>query len=990
MRKRNNNIINSTKDGEEIKNWNQINSVFGRVYEGNKFWALREKKIKLSDFQIKLIKTKKLISEIKASTLKMSTLLPNFDSKKPAKNQVKPKTPAKNPTKPPAKPPKTPTNTPVGKPKTWKVKCGLCSYYVMFPSSESRMKYASHVLKCGMNDHCGASNAPPQSQATCGICHVLFRFPGQRKEYEDHVKQCGMVEINGESSSGKKNQLLITDTIPYHVEKTDDPTGQIQEVDMVQERLDQVSMEDDGDDSIFRKICLEAREEVLENEETDYGVSQKSLPSTQPSQEVSEERFVENINPGDASTQDPTTPGGTKKRVRISGGEGSPKLESKVRKTKGDDTMAAEQVDVDILLRRAKYFLGQETQKTESVTSTGSSVVVIGQVEGGQKTEADVSGAQAFSQNDDTVVEVPLEESTFMENKAEDEMSKMRDHIKRLQKSLHNYISKSDLLTNELAEAHLTIEKLNDQIKKMEEGVNIRDQDVMKLRRENKNLLETLRAMNEKILNLSQIQDRKVLFEHSEAQKKKIQEKNRQIQELNAQCNEFMAMLDSREDYEALVKINEDNKQKVKILEKKVEQLEEENQRLSRSQDVSMTCNAQILKTAALQNGELQAYKKHNVDCGDPNCHNSKVCGFSHRRKELKDVPCKFYLNGFCKDGDDCLFSHHESFRGEPDGDGQDEPMELDQEPQPQGSQPQESRSQRLPRSEKRGYGGRGRGRKRRPHSYHNYDYDLHHTRQTSDSPARRKERRDHVPYVPKMPSTSSSRSSRFSRESSFSSNNSYKPKPRVRFGSDGYPLPVPAVSQGSATSSVSSGPRLRRRSSDAGRYQTRGSSTTEPYSPPTDWTPYSPDCLDKDNNFGYGEDEEEVFTFDDREVFQPTGPRRGRGHLPHPRQQNGPRSNGQNQREEHPAVVEKRISNTVQMMKEPKGILLDRVRQQRRELDIQNPWPEVDRRFSDPQTQRLRGVNHQIQRTEKTLRTQQETKKENYLQDYKRKPGGR
>ena len=319
--------------------------------------------------------------------------------------------------------------------------------------------------------------------------------------------------------------------------------------------------------------------------------------------------------------------------------------------------------------------------------------------------------------------------------------------------------------------------------------------------------------------------------------------------------------------------------------------------------------------------------------------------------------------------------------------------MELDQEPQHQGSQSQESRSQRLPRSEKRGYGGRGRGRKRRPHSYHNYDYDLHHTRQTTDSPARRRERerRDHIPYVPRMPSTSSNRSSRFSRESSFSSNNSYKPKPRVRFGSDGYPLPVPAVSQGSATSSVSSGPRLRRRSSDAGRYQTRGSSTTEPYSPPTDWTPYSPDCLDKDNNFGYGEDEEEVFTFDDREVFQPMGPRRGRGHLPHPRQQNGPRSNGQNQREEHPAVVEKRISNTVQMMKEPKGILLDRVRQQRRELDIQNPWPEVDRRrFSDPQTQRLRGVNHQIQRTEKTLMTQQETKKENYLQDYKRKPGGR
>ena len=76
--------------------------------------------------------------------------------------------------------------------------------------------------------------------------------------------------------------------------------------------------------------------------------------------------------------------------------------------------------------------------------------------------------------------------------------------------------------------------------------------------------------------------------------------------------------------------------------------------------------------------------------------------------------------------------------------------------------------------------------------------------------------------------------------------------------------------------------------------------------------------------------------------------------------------------------------------MKEPKGILLERIRQQRRELDVQNPWPNMDRRYSDPQTQRLRGLNHQTQKTEKNLRFQQETKKESYLQDYKRKPGGR
>ena len=103
------------------------------------------------------------------------------------------------------------------------------------------------------------------------------------------------------------------------------------------------------------------------------------------------------------------------------------------------------------------------------------------------------------------------------------------------------------------------------------------------------------------------------------------------------------------------------------------------------------------------------------------------------------------------------------------------------------------------------------------------------------------------------------------------------------------------------------------------------------------------PDCLDKDNNFGHGEEEEEVFSFDDREVFHS---------MVFP--QTGPRSNGQTQREEHPAVVEQRINDTVKRMKEPKGILLERIRQQRRELDVQNPWPNMDRRYSDPQTQRL------------------------------------
>ena len=1019
MRNKNkNNRMKNIKDGEEIRNWNHINPVFGRVFEGNRFWALREKRIKISDFQVKLNNVKKLISEINSNTQRMSNLLPNFDSKKPAKSQANTKTPAK---KTPAKLPRPPSNTPVSagsKPKSWRVKCGLCpNFYVMFPSLDSRMKYANHILTCGANDHCGASNAP--SSANCGICHAYFRLPGQRKDYDDHVRHCGMIDIQkGQAeTSGKKNQRLITETIPFHVERQEQgPKDQDKEVDSVQEKLDMVSMEEEEDSSFFRKIALEAREEVLNNDEADHGLSQSqsllSIPSTQPSQDVTtEEKFVEDINPGDASTQDPTTPGGTKKRVRISGG-GSPKLESKIRK-KGDDTMATEMVDTDILLRRAKYFLDSEKKK-ESISSTGSSVVFLEQVDKSQKKEEEaengVSGAQAFSQNDNTVVEVPADESTFLEDKAEDEMTKMREHMKKLQKSLNLYISKSDLLTNELAEAHLTIEKLQEQLRKIQEGVDVREKDIMKLRKENKNLLETLRAMNEKILNLSQINDRKVLFENSEIQKKKIEEKNRQIQELNEQCNQFMKLLDSREDYETLFKINEETKKKVKLLEKKVEQLEEENARLTRSQDVSMSCNSQVLKTAALQNGELQAYKRRNVDCMDPNCLNRKICGLNHRRKELKDVPCKFLLRGYCKDGDDCLYSHHDSYRGEPDGDGQDEPMELDlptSQPQPQPqSQAQEPRTQRMPRSEKRGFGGwRGRGRGRRSHSYHN---DLHHTQQSIDSPARRRERiarnqwsgrspprSDRLPStaVPRMPPRRPSRTPSVitvNSNSSISSNHTdHKPRPRVRFGSDGYPIPVPAVSRdsGSSISSFSS-TTARRRSSDTA-HSYHGSSTTEPYSPQTDWTPYSPECLDKDNNFGQDYEEEEVFVFDEREDFRPRGPRRGRGDVPNPQPLTGPRSKGQKPREDQ-AVVEQRIQNTAQRMKEPRGILLDRIRQERREVDHQNPWPRMDRGYpSDPQTHRLR-VNQQIQRSEQVLRSHQDAKKEQNLKDFRARPGGR
>ena len=137
-------------------------------------------------------------------------------------------------------------------------------------------------------------------------------------------------------------------------------------------------------------------------------------------------------------------------------------------------------VDVDILIRRAKYFLDSENQRKESISSTGSSVVFLEQVDKTQtqkkenEAENGVSGAQDFSQNDNTVVEVSADESTFVENKAKDEMTKMRVHLKKLQKSLHLYISKSDMLTNELAEAHLTIEKLQEQLRKIQEGVNVR------------------------------------------------------------------------------------------------------------------------------------------------------------------------------------------------------------------------------------------------------------------------------------------------------------------------------------------------------------------------------------------------------------------------------------------------------------------------------------------------------------------------------------
>ena len=254
--------------------------------------------------------------------------------------------------------------------------------------------------------------------------------------------------------------------------------------------------------------------------------------------------------------------------------------------------------------------------------------------------------------------------------------------------------------------------------------------------------------------------------------------------------------------------------------------------------------------------------------------------------------------------------------------------------------------------------------------------------------------------YVPRMPAKNPRNPSRNTSTASnaSSTNASSKQKPRVRFGSDGYPIPVPAVSSTSSSVSSSMPTLTRRRSSDAGPGSYRGSSTTEPYSPQTDWRPYSPDCLDKDNNFGFENDEDdEVFDYDnDRKVFQTGGLQRGRGNLPHPRSRSGPWSNGQNREEVHPAVMEQRIQDNVQKMKEPRGILLERIRQERRELQIQNPWPDMNRRtFSDPQTQRLResrnsgAVNQQILRTERTLKSHQEAKKDAYMNEFRRRPGG-
>ena len=160
-----------------------------------------------------------------------------------------------------------------------------------------------------------------------------------------------MVNIDDEASAhGKKMQPQIPDTLPFHAAKNNEE----KDVNKVQEKLNTISMEDDGDDSFFRKVLLEAREEVAEDQDGD-GLSQSSLPSTQPSQDnVNEERFLEDLNPGNASTQDPTTPGGTK-RPRINEEEGSPKLEAKIRKpndeVKGDETLDQEKVNVDILLR---------------------------------------------------------------------------------------------------------------------------------------------------------------------------------------------------------------------------------------------------------------------------------------------------------------------------------------------------------------------------------------------------------------------------------------------------------------------------------------------------------------------------------------------------------------------------------------------------------------------------------------------------------------
>ena len=150
-----------------------------------------------------------------------------------------------------------------------------------------------------------------------------------------------------------------------------------------------------------------------------------------------------------------------------------------------------------------------------------------------QEARARGAGAQNLSQNDNTVVEVQVDESTILKYKSDDELTRLREHVKKLQKSLHTYIFKSDILTNELMEANFTIEKLQDQLGKIQEGVNAKEKDILKLRKENNNLLETLRAMNKKILNLSSVDERKVLYKHAEAQMKKIEDKNCQIQELN-------------------------------------------------------------------------------------------------------------------------------------------------------------------------------------------------------------------------------------------------------------------------------------------------------------------------------------------------------------------------------------------------------------------------------------------------------------------------
>ena len=709
---------NKTKQTDEAEDWEEIDKVFGEVYTKNKFWELREKvtiKDLENEVENQIEELKFLISDLKTH-LKMSDNV----SKKTQKN--------------------VPENE---EPEKKMKKCGYpdCPRKFLFTNNTSK-KYEEHLIS-------HQQTPIPRSLLQDVYQEQLLQDQGHDQSLQLTLEQSNIVEVVVTTSEevGNESESLLPSTQPSQ-------PSQSQSENLLENRTQEDSI---ANESVFTKGLKEDAVVSTQNTLDVAGTKrQRKVESPDRNPELPKSRRVSiDLERCDQKKLAETCREISRLEKELEDldsddSEGKEDDIGDIADLWGDnvsmtDTMIVKKVEKDLEQREkeekeekkgkgekskeekkkiVQFQAFDSTASSNSTDSTGSSVVEIGRVNSQNK-----NNDEPFSiVTDDTMIGSPV---------IDEEVERLKEELTKRNRTVSDLMQKEKATRAELAIEKIKVGKLREEVEKLKGKVGERDLEIHDLNGQVRDLAEGITNFTDQInaLNgaIAAADDEKMeLFNHSEKQKKQIQEKQEKIRErtrlltkMNEEAKKQNNLIKKMKINEAVLKKNETiYKKKTEDIEKNLNNLQENQKRLVNSQQAATKLSDQTLQVNASVMAENARVKKVEKKCLDRNCFSEKTCGKSHAHKSRADKPCYFFNRGFCRNGRRCKDLHQDIQRKTRYGseseakEVEEEIEEMEVEESSEGlivdngnGNGQQRRVTRTQSESRSGYHGRGRGR---------------------------------------------------------------------------------------------------------------------------------------------------------------------------------------------------------------------------------------------------------------------------------------